>query len=45
MKSGIISEIIGTLIHAIDNASEYLNDAESCVIDEDKYLESEGKNG
>jgi hypothetical protein len=31
--------------HAIDNASEYLNDAENCVIDEDKYLEEEGNNG
>ena len=30
---------------AIDNASEYLNDVENCVIDEDKYLEKEGKNG
>ena len=30
---------------AIDNASEYLNDAENCVIDEDKYLEEEGNNG
>ena len=31
--------------YAYENASEYLNGAESNVIDEDKYLESEVKNG